>query len=256
MPTVTQVTKPVDADRCASHQAGRRDRSTDQVTKPIVQTVEQVTKPIVQTVDLVTKPVTDTLENLPGITLPAITVPPIQLGPIDTGAVLPPVTVPSIHVGGPKTPTLPIPRGATPGLGGAARSDALVPTGAPFPQITDPASFPIAPSSLAAVEHDAGSQAASRGASAPSGPAASRASGSAPSTPAPFDVPAAPQPAAPAPSTTSGSGDGPNRAPTLLLDFAILCAAIALAHEISRGIGRYVRLPRSQFLTVLIERPG
>ena len=146
--------------------------------------------------------------------------------------------------------------GAPPqGSAGRRGSDALVPTGAPFPQITDPASFPIAPSSLAAVEHDAGSQAASRGTSAPSGPAASRV-GIGAVDPAPFDVPAAPQPAAPVPSTTSGSGDGPNRAPTLLLNFAILCAAIALAHEISRGIGRYVRLPRSQFLTVLIERPG
>jgi hypothetical protein len=68
-------------------------------------------------------------------------------------------------------------------------------------------------------------------------------------------MPSGAPPAPAAPAGTSGPADG-GRAPTLLLNFAIVLAAAALALVASRLVALYQRLPRTQFLTVLIERPG
>ena len=69
----------------------------------------------------------------------------------------------------------------------------------------------------------------------------------------PADAPLAP--ASPAPSPSS-SDSGPTRAPTFVLTFAVLLATIALGHELSRRFALADQVPQSQFLTVLIERPG
>jgi hypothetical protein len=76
-----------------------------------------------------------------------------------------------------------------------------------------------------------------------------------PIVPAPASVPA---PAAPMTAGTAGSGagDGPTRTQTLVWNLAIVAAIAAFVVETSRRIALSTHLPQSQFLTVLIERPG
>ena len=210
------------------------------------------------------------------IDLPSIDLPSIDLGGVDVGShtvvtlpaiggdsvgggsigpglggVLPHVPLPDVDLGGVAPPASPVEASTPESTGVHARGYSTPSHAGSEPVAQVPGAIPDTAASATTLPHER------RTFEGEDAPAAMRAPFEAPASmpdgiPGPFApvAPIAPAPAAP------GSGDGPNRAPTFLFTFAVALAAIALAEELSRRLALRDHLPSSQFLTVLIERPG
>jgi hypothetical protein len=202
---------------------------------------------------------------------PSVTLPSVDLGSIDPGlgGALPTIDLPHADLGGvaggrvdlpsveipapsslapvlPRSPVDPDPAPvqlATGDLGGAVRR-LQAPTDAPFPLIpATPLAVTTADARASGPEHHARASATNALESTPV---------SVPYDAVPADAPVSPATSAPG----SSSGPGSTRAPTFVFTFAVLLATIALGHQLSRYIALRDQVPHSQFLTVLIERPG
>jgi hypothetical protein len=186
-----------------------------------------------------------------------LTLPAVDLGAVGTGSgglTLPSLAPASIDLGGVPPPLQPpdLSDPDLPGLGGAARR-LTAPTDAPLPLTSDGATVLDA---FASPQEPAGAFELVARRAGGVGAFVSASSTSAPFNRQPFDMPTSPSNPS-APTTSSGAaGDGPTRTQTLVWNFAIVLAIAALALEASRWFALRNRLPQSQFLTLLIERPG
>jgi hypothetical protein len=223
----------------------------DRVVAPVTTVVEDVVKPATQRVvtpvlgivEDVTPPIAGALEPVTG-TIDAVVTPAAR-------HVVTPVTgiVDDLISPSPDATVLP-------DLGGAVRR-LTAPTAAPLPLTSDASRRtepPASPIPATGTEQFGSAIGAAEVTRAPGARTAT--TPPAPRDRAPFDMPAdAPAPPL-APAGPSSPADGATRAPTLLVNFAIVLAVVALALVASRLVALYQRLPRTQFLTVLIERPG
>jgi hypothetical protein len=238
----------------------------DTAIEPVTDAVERVTTPVAGIVDdaapAVTHaltPVTDAVDGVVAPTAQRVIAPvAVVVDGVVEDVVAPAaqrVVTPVAGVVDDLTPSSS--SGPTaPSFGGTARR-LTAPTVAPFPLTTDASSStspPALPITATGTEQFGVRMGAER---------VTRASGArtatappAPRDHVPFDMPAD-TPAAPlAPGGTSSPNDGGSRAPTPLLNFAIVHTTDALALVPSRLVALHQGLPRTQFLTVLIERPG
>jgi hypothetical protein len=225
------------------------------ITQTVAAPIENVVAPITGGVANVAEPV---VNNVVAPVVDKVATPLLNdvVIPVVNGVVAPVAGVVDDvgrPLGGALAPVTPIPPPdlssgpRTPSSGGTARR-LLAPTGAPIPLTSDVA---------------VAGTAAAMGTEPPLGlPARASSVTRASAVPVPTPLPTPrdhrpldlPAQSVPPPATPSTGDNG--RAPTFVFHFAIVLAAAVLALEASRRLALLNRLPQTQFLTVLIERPG